>query len=94
MNERTWLVIAYDAEIGGHMIFHVRNVASELMARRAIVEEFKHHGWGEIDPQSLDAYRLPQFRGNRNIAQICKVYSPETKEEPLPDSGMPIVEFV
>lgn len=93
MNERTWLVIAYDAEIGGHMIFHVRNVPSELMARRAVAEEFKRQGWGEIDPVSLDAYRLPQFKGNRNIAQICKVFSPEKKEQPF-TGGMPIVEYV
>lgn len=91
--ERTWLVIAYDTEIGGHMVFHVRSVASELMARRAVAEEFKRQGWGEIDPQSLDAYRLPQFRGNRNIAQICKVYPPKANEQPV-SYGMPIVEFV
>lgn len=90
--ERTWLVIAYDSSIGGHMVFHVRNVASELLARKAVAEEFKRQGWGEIDFMSLDAYRIPQFRGNRNIAQICKVYAPETKEQVIPD-GTPIVEY-
>lgn len=93
MNERTWLVIAYDTTIGGHMVFHVRNVVSELQARKAVAEEFKQQGWGEIDFMSLDAYRLPQFKGNRNIAQICKVFPPETKERPRMDE-MPIVEYV
>ena len=94
MNDRTWIVIVPDSTIGGNVVFHVRNVASEFMARSAVKEEYKRQGWGEIDLQAIDAYRIPQFRGKRNIAQICKVYPPlEGKEQSASDS-MPIVEYV
>jgi len=91
--EKTWIVIVKDDELGCGIIFQVRNAVSNLMARQAVVDEYKRNNWGDLDARNLDAYRLHQFRGKQNIAQICKVYSTAIKEQPLPDS-MPIVEYV
>jgi hypothetical protein len=80
--EQTWLVIVPDAEIGGSVVFHVKQVPSALMARQAIQKEYERQGWGKLDLDLLVAYRLPQFRG-RHIAQIGTVYPPAAAKERL-----------
>jgi hypothetical protein len=92
--EKTWIVVVDDKELGASLVFHVKDVETEVAALKVVKEEYERQNWTGFVQAKCKAYSIPKFRGKQNIVQICKVYPPAQEVKEDSHMGAPTVEFV